>query len=217
MKRIITLIIAIFLAFQVDAQVKFGIMTGKSPNHISTGEIEYTDNVDSLRININSANAPWLLGPYLRLQRGSFFLQGGLLLGFSTLDYELDSLFVIDDLITIRDYEWHLDIPIEIGYLFFDDRVFVKVGVLGSNYFQHEKENAFLAFDEKFADIFRNRNFGYRVGAGFDLENSTTISLSYTNFQNIQNSVVVYNKIDYDFEFREHQIMVNFSWNFIRD
>ena len=217
MKKITILFIISFIAFQVSAQVKFGIMTGKSPNHISTGELEFDDGIDSVRINVNSPNAPWLIGPYLRLQAGKVFLQTGLLLGISTLDYELDSLTATDGVAIIRDYEWHLDLPIEVGYVFLDDRAFVKVGVLGANYFQHEKENVFLAFDEKFMDIFRNKSYGYRIGLGFDIENAATISVSYTNFQNVQSSIVIYNKIDYDFDFRKHQIMVNFNWNFIKN
>ncbi len=215
MKKITILFIISLVVFQVNAQVKFGIMTGKSPSHIPAGMLEFSDGIDSSRIDVRSPNAPWLFGPYLRLKAGRVFFQSGLLLGFSTLDYEVENLQT-DELTVIRDFEWHLDMPIEVGF-FFSDRLFIKAGILGANYFQHEKENGLLSFDDKFRDIFRNRNYGYRIGLGFDIDNPATISLSYTNFRNIQNSIVVYEKVDYDFEFREHQIMVNFNWNFIKN
>ena len=215
MKKITILFIISLITFQVNAQVRFGIMSGKSPSHISHGWIEFDDDIDSLRIDVHSPNAPWLLGPYLRLRTGNVFLQGALLVGYSTLDYEVKELKT-EVLTVFSDTEWHLDVPIEVGYFFFDDRLFLKAGILGANYFQHEKENIFLSFDEKFVDIFKDKNYGYRIGLGLDLEKKSTLSLSYTNFQNAQSSIVLKETIDYDFEFRRHQVMINFNWNFIK-
>jgi opacity protein-like surface antigen len=219
-KKIIVKKITLLLAFililtinQTHAQVRLGLMTGKSPSHITGNTLLVDEGIDSLSINVNGTNSPWLLGPYLRLQTGSIFLQGGVLLGLSTLDYEVEDLRTsVETLKT--DYEWHLDVPIELGVMIFDDRLFATIGVLGTNYFQHEKENAFLTFDDTFLDIFRNQQLGYRFGLGFDIEENTTASLSYTYYRNQQNTIVVNDNMDYDFAVREHQFMVNFNWCF---
>lgn len=214
MKKIVILFIISLIAFQVDAQIKFGIMTGKSMNHIPKGELNTYDGVDSFLLDIHSPNSPWLFGPYLRLQRERVFFQCGILLGYSTVDYGVKNLTTADST-TIRDSEWNLSIPIEIG-VFLDDRVFIKGGILGANYFQHEKENALLSFDNKLFDIFRDKKIGYRIGLGIELQNESTFSLSYGNFRDIQDFIVVNNKVDYDFDVRQHQLMVNFNWSFIK-
>ena len=59
--------------------------------------------------------------------------------------------------------------------------------------------------------VFKDKNYGYRIGLGLDLENTTTLSFSYTNFQNAQSAIVLKETIDYDFEFRRHQVMINFA------
>lgn len=216
MKKIIVLLIAVFLYVSSEAQVKLGIMTGISPNHVDVGAVEAVTPDDSLLVSITGPRTVWLFGPYFRLQAGIVYIQSGVMLGFSRVDYEVDDLKTNAKIVAAgREQEWYFDMPIELGVNFYKG-FSVTGGVLGTNNFIEERANPLLTIGETFSGIFNGRRFGYRFGVNYDNGWMTSLSLTYNYFPATPSTIIVYNNVEYNSNLRQQQIMVNFSWNLNR-
>lgn len=210
------IIILAFCANETLAQVKFGIATGITPNHIDPGEITISNIDDSIKYSITSTSASWQAGIFARFQVREFYLNGSVLASFSSVYYDKDDLKNgVASILNVRDPNVHFNVPIEAGVRI-KDRFLVHAGLLWSDFLRPEKESVLLNFPKTFAGLFDNSKLGYTGGIGFDVGWQVTLGVNYTYFADVKSSIIIDNNVNYGFDYRKHYIMVNATWNFVK-
>lgn len=214
MKQLFLLIIILIGNWQLGtAQLKLGFMSGIAPNHIDAGDFTISTIDDSIKYSITNTIPSWHLGPYMRLQLGNVFVKGGLLGGLSYVNYDKTNFFNSEDNATgVRETEYQLDIPVDIGIQF--NRFFVNGGLIWSGHFIEEEQSILLS--DTFTKLFQENRYTYKFGIGIDFDWQATLELTYAFYDNFDSKIVLDGNADYNFIIDRHFLMVNFSWNFIR-
>lgn len=198
----------------LQAQVKFGLATAMSTNHIDPGEVVRYNIDDSIRYTINRAVPVWHVGGFLHLQARRVFLRSSLLLGGARMDHDKNDLLNDEnDYTNQRDFKWQLDMPIELGYDF--GILTAGGGIIFSNMLTPEKNNFF--FTDSWSQLINDQQYGYKFTLGLDFDWQARLELSYSYYENVSGLVVIDDVVDYDFRLRRHFLMASFSWNFIRE
>jgi hypothetical protein len=208
------LVIIILGSLQLgNAQVKLGLMSGISPNHIDAGDFVVSTIDDSIKYSITNTVPSWHLGPHVRFQIENVFVKGAILGGLSYVYYDKTNFFNSEDNATgVRETEYQLDIPIDIGINF--NRFFVNGGLIWSGHFIEEEQSILLS--DTFSKLFEENKYTYKLGIGFDFDWQATLEVTYAFYDNFNSQIILDGNVDYNFNMQRHFLMVNFSWNFIR-
>ena len=89
--------------------------------------------------------------------------------------------------------------------------------MLWSDYIRPEEKSILLNFPNTFAELFDNSKVGYTGGIGFDTGWQVTLGINYTYFSDVNSSIIIDNNLSYGFDYRKHYVMVNATWNFVKE
>jgi hypothetical protein len=211
------IIILAFCANDTSAQVKLGLATGITPSHIDPGEFTISNIDDSIKYSITSTTPSWQVGIFARFQLKEVYLRGSILASFSSVYYDKDDLQNgVATISNVRDANINFNVPIEVGVRI-KERFLVHAGLLFSDYVRPEEKSVLLHLPKTFTELFSDTKVGYTGGIGFDVGWQVTLGVNYTYFADVNSSIVIDNNVNYAFDYRKHYLMVNATWNFIKE
>ena len=168
MKKLLVLILAVFITLPAISQLNLGIKLGATTTtvpsyNISTG----TNNIEALK------DAAWgfQAGAFLRIGISSLFVQPELLFASNTYEYNVTTVTGTE---AVKQKFDRLDIPVLLG---------VKLGPLHINAgpsaaIQIGSPKALIE-DPDFKEMYRSATFGFTAGLGVDLFKKLTIDARY--------------------------------------
>jgi len=176
MKKIILIVLSVFIVLPAISQVKFGLKAGLSTTNLkmedvkplTSGETEYLVNA------LKGANYGFHAGAFVRFSMMGFYVQPELLFASRTDEYTIaDAENPTAETIKKQQFN-QLDLPIMLG---------LKVGPVRLNagpsarlLINSPKE---LITDPDFKTRYNNLTFGYQAGLGVDIIKRITIDLRY--------------------------------------
>jgi len=176
MKKIILIVLSVFIVLPAISQVKFGLKAGLSTTNLkmedvkplTSGETEYLVNA------LKGANYGFHGGAFVRFGMLGFYVQPELLFASRTDEYTIADA-ENPTVETIKKQQFNqLDLPIMLG---------LKVGPVRLNagpsarlLINSPKE---LITDPDFKTRYNNLTFGYQAGLGVDIIKRITIDLRY--------------------------------------
>jgi hypothetical protein len=168
MRKLIFIVLAIFIAFPAYSQVKFGIRAGANTSTVPTYDFSTgTSNIEALKDASWGFNA----GVFLRIGLGPIYLQPEIDFTTNTYEYNVTENTVSE----IMDQTFNrLEIPLLIG---------IKLGPIRLNAGPSatipigSPEN--LLNDENFDDMYSGTTFGYQAGVGIDIFKRITLDARY--------------------------------------
>lgn len=168
MKKLLVIILAVFIAFPAFSQIKFGIKAGANTATVPTYNVTTGANsISALK------NAAWGFhaGAFLRLSLFGVYLQPEVVLASNSYDYSVTTATVT----TVMKQNFNrLEIPVLVGF---------KLGPLRINAgpsatVQIGSPKA-LINDPNFKDMYRGATFGYQAGVGLDIFKTITLDARY--------------------------------------
>lgn len=174
MKKLIVIVLSVFIVFPAFSQVKFGLKGGVSTTNLkmedlktlTSGETQYV--VDAIK----GANYGFHAGAFVRLSMLGFYVQPELLFASRTDEYTITDL---DEVETIVKQQFNqLDLPIMLGLRLGPLRL--NAGPSARLLINTPKD---LIDDPDFKAMYNNLTFGYQAGLGVDIVKRVTIDLRY--------------------------------------
>jgi opacity protein-like surface antigen len=174
MKKLIVILLSVFIVFPAFSQVKFGLKGGVSTTNLkmedlktlTSGETQYV--VDAIR----GANYGFHAGAFVRLSMLGFYVQPELLFASRTDEYTVTDL---DEVETIVKQQFNqLDLPIMLGLRLGPVRL--NAGPSARLLINSPKD---LIDDPDFKAMYNSLTFGYQAGLGVDIVKRVTIDLRY--------------------------------------
>lgn len=175
MKKLLVVLLAVFIALPAMSQLNFGIKAGLNTTSFSmedlktipAGSSSYT--VEKLK----GANYGIHAGLFLRLNISKLYIQPELLFSTRTNDYTVTNTTTLVDSIKTQKFN-KLDIPVMVGFKLGPLRI--NGGPAASLLINSPKE---LIADPDVKGNFAKMTFGYQAGIGLDLLKKITIDLRY--------------------------------------
>ena len=175
MKKLLVIVLAVFIALPAVAQVNFGIKAGLSTTSITmedlktvtSGQTSYT--VEKLK----GANYGFHGGLFVRLNIAKLYIQPELLFANRTNEYTVANLATVTDSIVKQKFN-KLDIPVMVGLKFGPLRL--NAGPSATLLINSPAD---LIKDPDFKTMYSRLTFGYQAGIGLDLLKKLTIDLRY--------------------------------------
>jgi len=176
MKKLILIVLAVFIVLPAFSQIKFGLKAGLSTTNVkmkdlitlTSGDTEYT--VDALK----AANYGFHGGAFVRFSLLGFYIEPELLFASRTDEYKVTDVNVPASEIIKKLQFNQLDIPIMLG---------VKLGPVRLNagpsarlLINSPKD---LIDSPDFKAMYTNFTFGYQAGLGIDIIKRITVDLRY--------------------------------------
>ena len=169
MKKLLALILVMFLAIPIFAQIKFGIKAGLGTTTVPTYNITTgTNSIEALK----TASYGFHGGVFLRLTLLGIYLQPEVLLVTNSYDYNVKQ--GTNPAVLTKQTFNKLDVPVLIGVKFGPVRLnagpdaTVQIGTPKA-----------LISDPNFQNLYKGATFGYQAGAGFDLFKRLTFDVRY--------------------------------------
>lgn len=174
MKKLLVLLLAVFITVPAISQVKFGLKVGASTTSISMDDITLTSGSSSYLIEkAEGAGYGLHLGVFLRANISKLYIQPEVLFATRSNDYKVTNTHTMVDSVKSQTFN-RLDIPVMIGVKF--GIVRINAGPVGSVNIGSPKE---LIDNPDFKAIYAGMTFGYQAGVGLDLFKKLTIDLRY--------------------------------------
>ena len=176
MKKLLVIVLAVFIALPAFSQVNFGLKAGLSTTSLkmetlktlTSGTTSYT--VDALK----SANYGFHGGAFLRLSLMGFYLQPEFLFSSRTDEYTVvDLANPATETIAKQKFN-RLDLPVMLGFHLGPLRL--NAGPAASLLINSPKD---LIDHPDFKAMYSNLTFGYQAGLGFDLFKKLTFDIRY--------------------------------------
>jgi hypothetical protein len=186
MKKLLVLLLAVFIALPAMSQLNFGIKAGLNTTSvtmedlktITSGSTTYT--VEKLK----GANYGIHAGVFLRLNVSKLYIQPEVLFSTRTNEYTVDNGSTAIDSLVKQKFN-KLDIPVMIGLKFGPLRI--NGGPSASLLINSPSD---LIKDPDFKTMYANMSFGYQAGIGLDLLKKITIDLRYEgSLKKFQNEI----------------------------
>lgn len=176
MKKLLAVILVLFISLPMFSQVRFGLKGGLSTTSLSmetlktltSGETEYT--VEALE----EGNYGFHGGLFVRFDISKFFIQPELLFSTRTNEYTITEV-AETPVKTISKQQFNkLDLPVMLGFYLGPLRL--NVGPSASLLINSPSD---LIDDPDFEAMYQDLTFGYQAGIGVDILRSLTIDLRY--------------------------------------
>jgi opacity protein-like surface antigen len=178
MKKLILILLSVFIVLPVFSQIKFGIKAGLSTTSLkmqdlktlTSGDTRYT--VDVLK----GANYGFHGGAFVRLSLMGFYIQPELLFTSRTDEYKVSDVTSPQSTVEIIKKQQfnRLDLPVMLGAKFGPVRL--NVGPSARLLINSPKD---LIDDPDFKAMYNNFTFGYQAGLGIDIIKRITVDLRY--------------------------------------
>ncbi len=176
MKKLLSVIIVVFVSLPLFSQVNFGLKAGLSTTSLTmetlktltSGETQYT--VEALE----GANYGFHGGIFVRINVMKFYIQPELLFTSRTDEYTITELAETPVESISKQQFNKLDLPVMLGFHLGPVRI--NAGPSASLLINSPKD---LIDDPDFEAMYSELTFGYQAGVGVDLLKKLTIDLRY--------------------------------------
>jgi hypothetical protein len=186
MKKLIIIVLSVFLALPAFSQINFGIKAGLSTTSVTMNDLKtLTSGQTSYTVEkLEGANYGFHAGVFLRLAISKLYIQPELLFSNRTNEYTVTNLQTQVADVVKQSFN-KLDIPVMVGLKFGPFRV--NAGPSASLLINSPKD---LISDPDFKSMYANMTFGYQAGVGLDLFKKLTIDLRYEgSLKKFQNEI----------------------------
>jgi hypothetical protein len=175
MKKLLVLLLAVFIALPAISQVKFGLKVGASTTSISMEDAKTikTGDVSYLLGKAESAGYGFHAGAFLRVNISKLYIQPELLFATRSNNYTFQNVGTVVDSATVKQAFNKLDIPIMIGLKLGPVRI--NAGPVGSVKITAKE----IIDNPDVKATYAAMTFGYQAGVGLDLFKKMTIDLRY--------------------------------------
>jgi len=193
MKKLIAIVLVVFVSIPVFSQIKFGIKAGVSTSSLSMSDIKTVTSPASSGSNkftveaLTSAKYGFQGGFFMRVTLFGVYIQPELLLTTRTNEYTVTDITNSSaPVATVVKQNFNkLDIPVLVGFKLGPIRL--NAGPSGSILINSPKE---LISSPDFKSLYSRMTIGYQAGLGFDLLNTLTVDLRYEgNLKKYQNQI----------------------------
>ncbi len=211
MKRTITFLAILFLAFPVFSQFDFGVKAGVSSSSIKAEETlpaATGENYDQLKVEATNAKLGFHGGLFARVSLLGAFVQPELLFSTGGGEVTIQELNANKDVIkeTVKEQTYNkIDVPIMAGLRFGILRL--QLGPVGSVMLSNK--SALEAYHEDYKQKFNSMTWGYQFGVGVDLFRKITLDLKYEGSLSKLGAGVEIDGQEYDFDTRANQFVLN--------
>jgi hypothetical protein len=175
MKKLLVILIAVFIALPAFSQFKFGIKAGVSSTSLTMADlVTVTSGAKSYTIeDVTGMNFGFHGGLFARISISKLFIQPELLFSTSTSEYKVTD--VINTTVDEAKQKFNkIDVPVMVGVKLGPARL--NAGPVGSFNITTPEE---LINDPDFEAIYGKMSFGYQAGLGLDLLGKLTIDIRY--------------------------------------
>jgi opacity protein-like surface antigen len=186
MKKLLVLLLAVFIALPAMSQLNFGIKAGLNTTSVTMVDLKtVTSGSTSYTVEkLKGANYGIHAGVFLRLNVAKLYIQPELLFSTRTNEYTVTNVTSAVDSLVKQKFN-KLDIPVMIGLKFGPLRI--NGGPSASLLINTPKE---LIQDPDFKTMYANMSFGYQAGIGLDLLKKITVDLRYEgSLKKFQNEI----------------------------
>lgn len=175
MKKLIVLLLAVFIALPAMPQIKFGLKAGASTTSISMDDAKTvtSGSASYLVEKAEGASYGFHAGVFLRANISKLYIQPEVLFATRSNDYKVTNTSTLADSLKTQTFN-KLDIPVMIGLKFGPVRI--NGGPVGSVNIGSPKE---LIDDPDLKATYASMTFGYQAGLGLDIVKRITIDLRY--------------------------------------
>jgi opacity protein-like surface antigen len=176
MKKLLVIVLAVFIALPAFSQINFGLKAGISTTSLTMATVKtLTSGTTSYTVDaLNSANYGFHGGAFLRLSLLGFYVQPELLFSSRTDEYTVvDLAHPGTEIITKQKFN-KLNLPVMLGFHLGPLRI--NAGPAASLLINSPKD---LIDHPDFKAMYSNLTFGYQAGVGFDLFKKLTFDLRY--------------------------------------
>lgn len=176
MKKIMVAALAVFMAFPVFSQIKFGIKAGLSTTNVKMSDVKtVTTGTNQYLVSaLKEANYGYHAGAFVRFSLLGLYLQPELLFASRTDEYKVVDLANPTVELLRRQKFNRLDIPVMVGlYL---GPVRINAGPSARLLIGSPSE---LITDPDLKARYNNLTFGYQAGLGVDILKLITLDLRY--------------------------------------
>lgn len=189
MKKLIAIVLVVFVSIPVFSQIKFGIKAGVSTSSLSMSDLKtVTSGNTSYTVDaLTSAKYGFQGGFFMRVTLFGVYIQPELLLTTRTNEYTVTDITNSSaPIATVVKQNFNkLDIPVLVGFKLGPIRL--NAGPSGSILINSPKE---LITSTDFKNLYSRMTIGYQAGLGFDLLKTLTVDLRYEgNLKKYQNQI----------------------------
>jgi len=176
MKKLLALLLVVFITLPAISQLKFGIKAGVSTTSITMDDAKSitSGNASYLLGKAEGANYGYHLGIFLRANISKLYIQPEVLFASRSNEYTLSKVNSVVDSISVKQNFQKLDIPVMVGVKLGPVRI--NAGPVGSLRIGSPKD---LIDDPDFKAMYASMTFGYQAGLGLDILKKLTIDLRY--------------------------------------
>jgi hypothetical protein len=175
MKKLIVLLLAVFIALPAMPQIKFGLKVGASTTSITMDDAKTikSGNTSYVVSKAESAGYGFHAGVFLRANISKLYIQPEVLFATRSNNYTFQNVGSLTDSATVKQAFNRLDIPVMIGLKFGPVRI--NAGPVGSLKITAQE----LIDNPDIKEAYAAMTFGYQAGLGLDLFKKLTIDLRY--------------------------------------
>jgi hypothetical protein len=177
MKKLLVLLLTVFITLPAISQLKFGLKVGASTTSITMDDAKTITSSGGAEYLLNKAEGAsygFHGGAFLRINISKLYIQPELLFATRSNEYTLSKVNSVVDSATVKQVFNKLDIPIMVGVKF--GIVRINAGPVGSVTIGSPDE---LIADPDVEAVYAAMTFGYQAGVGLDLLKKLTIDLRY--------------------------------------
>lgn len=169
MKKLLLVILAVFIAIPTFSQLKFGLKAGVSTTTVPTYNFTTgTNTIDALKISSYGFHG----GVFLRLSLLGIYVQPEAVVATNTYEYNVKQ--GTNPAVLTKQTFNKLNIPVLLGFKLGPLRI--NAGPVASIQIGSPKA---LINDPNFQNMYKGATFGYQAGAGFDLFKKLTFDVRY--------------------------------------
>jgi Outer membrane protein beta-barrel domain len=175
MKKLLVLLLSVFIVLPAVSQVKFGLKVGASTTSITMDDAKTitTGNTSYVIGKAESAGYGFHGGVFLRANISKLYIQPEVLFATRSNNYTFQNVGSLTDSATVKQAFNRLDIPVMIGVKLGPVRI--NAGPVGSVKITAKE----LINDPDLKATYAAMTFGYQAGVGLDLFKKLTIDLRY--------------------------------------
>lgn len=176
MKKILIVLLALFIAIPAFSQLKWGLKAGVSTTSISMDKaVQLTGQSSSYTIQaLKSSNYGFQGGLFIRLTLLGVYVQPELLFATSESNYNVTKIST-GTITEVSQKLNNLSIPVMVGFKLGPIRI--NAGPAASMAITSPK--ALVASDPSLTNLYNKMSFGYQAGLGFDLLKTLTFDVRY--------------------------------------
>ncbi len=210
MKKLLFVLTLGVLAFQTQAQVRFGLKAGVTTGALGTDDLTFVDrnSLETIKLGVQDANYGFHFGASFQIKTGLFFLQPEILLNSQNVDYRLTDFSEGPAFTRIVNETYNtIDIPILVGFKLGPLRA--GLGPVGK---VHLNNTAGITDFQGIKEDFKAVALGYQAGIGLNLWKLTVDLRMERSFDQFGEQITVFGQ---NANFAQSQKKLSFSVGYL--